>query len=285
MQEEKSSQFGSIEATNNLWLLFKKSLELLDQSRLLLAQENSLELPKQTVLNALLYAATDTSRSILHLAHTGHTRDSFVLARTAFETIVNICFVCAKGNEVAKRADRHADQKAYRDLTRILQISEQKVTIKWQGNIDLDKYQNLKESIAEFTSKKGREITSWTPETVEKEIEAIGEKYGNSISLNLQFALIAIYRHASEIAHGTYFGALFALGMTSPDGVPESREELETYDRGNMSMVLLMLSISISSLLSILAKEMPFTRKYSNELRRAINELKKEPWTEGKIPT
>src|SRR5258708_1861142 len=98
MQQEKSGEFGSIEATNNLWLLFKKSIELLDQAHHVYNQELPNELPKATVLNALLFATIDTTKSILHLAHIGHVRDCFVLSRTAFETIVNICFICAKGN-------------------------------------------------------------------------------------------------------------------------------------------------------------------------------------------
>jgi hypothetical protein len=123
--------------------------------------------------------------------------------------------------------------------------------LKWNGEVKSDSNPELQAALAEFTSKKGREITSWTPETVQEQIETIDARYGKRISTNLQFALMSIYRHESDIAHGTFFGALFALGLTSPSGPPKSPEELQIHQRQNLSMLLMMLGLATSALIMV----------------------------------
>jgi hypothetical protein len=56
-----------------------------------------------------------------------HTRDCFGIARTINETAINICYTLAMGDEVAERAERHAHQKAYRDLHRESAIGDSKM--------------------------------------------------------------------------------------------------------------------------------------------------------------
>jgi hypothetical protein len=277
MSQNKTGEFGSIEATHRLWVFFTKQVQLLEQARISTMQEST---ERWSVLTPLLYAAIDTSGSVLSLAQTGKVRDCFVLARTAFETIVNICFICAKGDEVARRAKNHALQKAYRDLSRELNISGQKLTLKWIGEIKSESNPELQAALAEFTSKKGREITSWTPETVQEQIETVDACYGKRISIHLQFALMSIYRHASEIAHGTYFGALFALGLTSPSGPPKSPEALQNYQRQNLSMLLMMLGLATSALIKVLAEEIPSLSDLVTESEKAVKEIQNEAWLE-----
>lgn len=277
MSQEKTGEFGSIEATHRLWMFFNKQIQLLEQARISVMQEST---ERWSVLGPLLYAAVDTSGSVLSLAQTSKVRDCYVLARTAFETIINICFICAKGDEAARRAKNHALQKAYRDLSRELDINGKKLTVKWNGEVKRDSNPELQAALDEFTSKKGREITSWTPETIQKQIEIIDTRYGKRISTNLQFALISIYRHASEIAHGTFFGALFALGLTSPSGPPKSPEELQNHQRQNLSMLLMMLGLTTSALIMVLAEEMPSLANLVAESKKAVEELQNESWLE-----
>lgn len=275
MDQKKTGEFGSTETTHRLWLFYAKQVQLLEQARATIMQESA---ERWVVLVPLLYAAVDTSGSVLSLAQTGKVRDCYVLARTAFETIVNICFICAKGDEAVKRAKNHALQKAYRDLNRELDINGQKLSLKWSGELKLDSNPELQAALAEFTSKKGREVTSWTPETVQEQIKAIDSHYGKSISTNLQFALMAIYRHASDIAHGTFFGALFALGLTSPSGLPETPEKLQNHQRQNLSMLLMMLGAATSALIMVLAEEVSSLANLVAESEKAVSELKDESW-------
>lgn len=268
------SEFGSVEATHRLWLFFDKQSQLVGQARLKVMQENA---ERWVTLMPLLYSINDSCDSISLLAQRGKTRDCFVLARTIFETIVNACFICAKGDEAVERARRHSLQKAYRDLERELEINSQKVKVSWGGKLDPSAHPELQSALANFTSKKGREITSWTPETVKEQIEVIDAKYGSKASIGLQFALLSIFRHASEIAHGTLFGALFSLGLTSPSKKPESPEELQNHQRQNISMVLMMLGLSLSSLLAVLDEELSLHDLYT-ESEHEVAELKKETW-------
>lgn len=231
-----------------------------------------------SVVIPLLYSVVDTSSSLSLLAQAGKVRDSFVLSRTAFETIVNVCFILAKGDFAAKRAKQHAIQKSYRDLDRRLDINGQTLHLKWEGKPNLERDSELQSALAEFTNKKEREITSWTPETVQEQISAIDIRYGKNISANLQFALMSIYRHASEIAHGTFFGALFSLGLTSPSGPPKSQVELENHQRQNLSMLLMMLGLSISALIMALAEEIQSLNSQAAESKSTVKELQNVSW-------
>jgi len=52
--------------------------------------------------------------------------------------------------------------------------------------------------------------------------------------------LFFIYRHSSEIIHGTLFGSLFARGMTKPEREqPNNENELEVFHRTMISFILI----------------------------------------------
>jgi hypothetical protein len=89
---------------------------------------------------------------------------------------------------------------------------------------------------------------------------------------------MSIYRHASEITHGTFFGALFALGLTSPSGPPKSPEELQNHQRQNLSILLLMLGQVISALIMVLAEEVPPLATLVAESETAVIEVRNESW-------
>lgn len=275
MNKGESEEFGSVESTHRLWIFFSNQVQIFEKARLSAMQEKS---EIWSVIIPLLYAIKDSCDSLSLLAQRGKTRDSFVLARTIYESIVNASFILAKGSEAVERAKQHALQKSYRDTNRELKINDKKLNLKWGGTIDLSENAELQAALARFTSKKGREITSWTPETVKEQIEVIDKKYGTGVSTGLQFALMAVYRHASDIGHGTFFGALFSLGLTSPSGAPKSPEELAKHQRQNLSMLLMMIGLSLESLISILAAELALPEIVA-EAHKETQSLKKESWT------
>ncbi len=226
------------------------------------------------VVSPLTYAVIDTCDSVLFLARKDKLRDCFVLSRVAFETIVNICYICAEGEQAAERAAKHARQKMYRGLNRQLEIGKRILRLEWQGEINLDIDYELRLALEEFTSRKGREITSWTQETLIDRIRRVDERYGEQVGMPLQFALLALYRDASEIAHGTLFGSLLALGFANPPGPPKSKGEFLDHHRGNLSMVLMMLCASIQALILVLAEEWPALRDFVSESEKAYSEVK-----------
>jgi hypothetical protein len=116
-------------------------------------------------------------------------------------------------------------------------------------------------AVAAFTTKKGREITQWTPENVEERIKAVGTKHGPRAEGGLMFGLFAIYRHGSEIAHGSLFGALYSLGLTLPGG-DESGNDLDRYIRMNLSTLLWFVGRSVNSLIYVIDREIGLTGFY-----------------------
>ena len=270
MSQDNSYEFVSGEAVQRLCETLDAEINLLGQTHEALFQQKG---KLWNVIAYLVYSVIDTSESLLLLARAEKTRDCFILSRTVFETVVNACFICAEGETAAERAQQHAEQKAYRDLTRELDINGRVLQIEWQGKIDLAQNPSLQAALDQFTGKKGREITSWTTETTVQQVEAIDAHYGEIVSLKLQFALFNLYRHSSEIAHGTLFGALFSFGLTSVSGAPSSPEELSNHKRQSLFMVLLMLNFSLAALLEVLAKEIPSLANLADASRTNLAEL------------
>src|SRR5205807_4645398 len=137
----------------------------------------------------------------------------------AFEAIVNTCFIMAEGKAAADRARRHAHQKSYRDLDR--EICGTGLRLVSTAKDEQASNPGLQADLALFTHRNGRENIQWTDENIPERIATIERKYGRASATGLRFALFAIYRHSSEIAHGSLFGALFSLGLTLP-GTPQS---------------------------------------------------------------
>ena len=212
--------------------------------------------------NFLLYSITDSLDSIIILSQHQEkklpkVRDLYVIARTIVETTINLIYILAKGKKGLELAKKHWKQKAYRDLNRELKVNERTIGLKWEGKIDLENDQELKQAIKDFTSKRGKEITSWTPDSLIERLEVIDKKYGSKITSGLQFPLFLIYRHASEISHGTVFGAMFFFGLTEPKKSRQDQKEQEKGVRAKFSGILFMVFIAISSLCRVLAKELP----------------------------
>jgi Family of unknown function (DUF5677) len=203
-----------------------------------------------SVISIMFTSVRDSCGSLLLLSEHRKFRDCLVTARTIYLTIVNICFICAKGKIAADRAIRHANQKAYRDFNRELRINDNKMTIRATGIVDLDQLPELKAAMAEFTSSKGRERRAWTEENVEQQLETIDHKYGKKVSMMLLFGL-TFYRHASEVAHGTLFGTLWALGTFEG----QQSRDLVSYERGHLLTILLRLACCLAALISVVERE------------------------------
>jgi hypothetical protein len=211
------------------------------------------------VIFPLLYSISDSNRALLLLATHQAMRGAYVMARVSFETIVNTCFILCEGEGAADRARRHAQQKAFRDMDREINSVDLRLICSAEDAYASDP--ELQSSLAMFTNKKGREITQWTPETVKDRIDAIHRKYGPRASGGLNFGLFATYRHGSEIAHGSLFGALFSLGLTLP-GTPRSGDELSGYVTTNISSLLWFLGKALNSLIFIFQKELGLAGVY-----------------------
>ncbi len=271
--ENTIPKFGSVEVTRKLDLFFWAQAGLVAKLR---DSSRSREESRWAVIYPLLYTFLDTAGSFKLLAQQGKVRDCYVLARVMFEILVNALYIAAKGDLAAQRAVNHARQKAVRDLDRTIQVGGMKLHIR-SSTADTAKAESRNQQVvAEFTSSKGREITSWTAESVAKRIEEIGHHFGENVSTGLLFGL-SIYRHSSDIAHGTLFAALFSLGLTTPAGVPSSPAELEAHFCEGLSMLFLLLGLCCNSFVIAIAPELGIGHLVE-ESKSLVRRVQQEPW-------
>lgn len=161
-------------------------------------------------------------------------RDCMLIARCLVETTVNTAFIAATGVAAQEKAFRHAVQKGYRDMFRHFAFEHKNVQVGWPSQFVPPSDPFLATAIQEYTSKKGRELTSWSSEQLEEKIEATKVLLGIRKSEMLRFAFFSVYRHASEIAHGTLFSILYILGELDPQR-PRSDEELTRFQGGHLA--------------------------------------------------
>jgi hypothetical protein len=67
--------------------------------------------------------------------------------------------------------------------------------------------------------------------------------------------MVVIYRHGSEIAHGTLFGQSWHLGFTTPGDYPLDRAQLNLGPRKRATTMLAVLGFCVFALIDILNRE------------------------------
>ena len=235
------------------------------------------------VLSFMVSGIYDSCGTLWHLVPNGRFRDAFVTGRTIFLTVLNACFICAQGKRSAERALRHAKQKAYRDMNRELRINDLSVVLACSDRAPINA--DLDAAIREFTDRRGQEVKQWTPESVNRQIEIIENKYGKRVGALLILAMLSTYRHASEIAHGTLFGTLWTYGLT--ESAPTSTAEL-TEGRVNLwnsalYALLYTLNTAIMCLFEITSKEFPAICDLAKESQALVHEMNDTLIAEGEL--
>lgn len=164
------------------------------------------------VLTQMLLMVHEDARAVHIASQTFQLRAQLVLCRALFETCVNTMRLIAGGEKIADEMIQHANQKFFRDRDRVSEIEGG-----WRIQTAVDNGASIPpdvvEMMAKFTSKSGREKTSWIEESIEDKIAAIATMGDHFATFCIQQALMGIYRHSSEVLHGTYYGALFSLGL------------------------------------------------------------------------
>ena len=200
----------------------------------------------QRVLPAMLQALGSSSNTLVSLSEEPglQSRDCFSVCRSIVELAVNVCYICAEGEAAAARAERHAEQKAVRDLDRESSVGGQTIRLRSAAREALRFPGELAESIDEFTARSGRE-KGWTDLSVDARCERVGQVLGDKVLTPLHWARFAVYRHSSEILHGTFFSAVFFLGLTDPKGAPTSPDDLLDRISGQHLMILMAAVLSL----------------------------------------
>lgn len=215
------------------------------------------------VIGPMLVVNHTSLKSIILLLENKHFRDVIVLSRPFLEAIINIGFILAKGDEAVIDSKKYAYQKGYRDLFRGIDVNDFK--IKSEFSEFEDKFekvapQHMKEALKDFSTKKGKEINSWTPETTKAKVEVIGKKYGTYVNGLLTFAFFTIYRDVSEIIHNSYYGVRIFLGMQQKDmsqfkNSEEAAKYFGEHQEKLATLIVQQINISINALLNIISQE------------------------------
>ncbi|MEQ9098280.1 MAG: DUF5677 domain-containing protein [Imperialibacter sp.] len=218
-----------------------------------------------SVIGPILTLNKASLESILLLVENKHYRDMIILSRPFLEAVINVGFICAEGDAAVLSSKKYAYQKGYRDLFHGIDINGFKVEKALADNLDeIEKAapNHMKEALADFTTKSGKEINSWTPETTKLKLEKIGKTYGLYVNGLLTFAFYSIYRDVSEIIHNSYYGARIYLGMQQKDmsAFNSSEDAAKFFSEHQERLATLFLqqtNISINALLNILNQKFP----------------------------
>ena len=187
----------------------------------------------------MAWPIVESGMSLLDLAQKQRMRDCYILARPIFEHVLNMGYFGAKGTTSIEKALKHVHQKSYRDLNREISIKDFQFAISMCDIERIPISTDLRNALDEFTSQKGFEIRSWTGDNTFKKIEVITEKYGMTVGSILTINLFYIYRHSSEIIHGTLFGSLFSRGLTKLSCEwPENSEQLRVFQNSHISFII-----------------------------------------------
>ncbi|MGB2178160.1 MAG: hypothetical protein ACPH9E_09490 [Hyphomonas sp.] len=135
-------------------------------------------------------------------------KDCFSISRNVVESAINVAYIATSNVEIAERARAHALQKRFRDLSRSGVIAGICISVGQDNPPTIDSIQGLQDALELFTDKNGKEIRDWSPATQNEKIAQV-QLVSEQAALLLAGAKFAIYRHSSEILHGTYFGTIY----------------------------------------------------------------------------
>lgn len=234
---------------------------------------------KSIALGISLMSMFETSRSILLLCR-NNVRDSYALSRTLLDTTLNMALYSIDNNLVDK-ALRHAQQKSFRDIFRRIDLNDYAIKSDLKNIEGIVIPNKLKEAYHEFTSNKGKELRNWSDESktnVFKKIQIVKKEIGEDIGNVLNFCLFSIYRHASEIIHGTLFGTFYGFGFELVNGIGvKNSEEYQNYIFQMNSHLMSVLNLLLESTLKIVNSCYPIIEiiEHSRSLNNELNEMTK----------
>jgi uncharacterized protein DUF5677 len=196
-----------------------------------------------------------------------HSRDCYSISRSIVESAINCCYVIAEGEIAAKKLIEHANEKSNEDLNRKSKIGKSEINL-----YAVDK--NGNRLINDDDENNSNYIKSWTKLSVDKRIEIVGDKLSKNILESLHWARFMVYRHSSEILHGTLFGSLYFSGLTSPNKTNSIEEYINNIGQHHM-MILLCVNFSIRSVIQSFDKQygFEFIKNASDVIFKKINDI------------
>jgi len=247
------AEFGSDELTGTLFDFYIKQVNLLEELYKNLDFYNAIG--RMSGLYLLFFSLHSTGLSIAHLAKGKFLNESFMLARSLLEKIVNYLYLLYCDEEEYLNYLAYSKQKQFRMFNRSINVGELKAEIKRLDSTELQENAELQEALNKFTSKSGKEIPRWSSRSISDRLSVIEPKVGKDIGI-LMLSVLGIHENASEALHGTLYGVAFNIGLWF-GRTPSTPDELSKYWNEQFSMLFLMLGTCIHTLLKVIHNEIP----------------------------
>jgi hypothetical protein len=112
----------------------------------------------------------------------------------------------------------------------------------------------MAEALAEFTRKSGAERTTWCDEDIYDRIKIIENRFPGT-NLSFGASTISIYRHSSEILHGTYFGVRYFWTDSAGRRVSSRQEAEHLFLANHFVAVFSAAFFALQGLIDIISRE------------------------------
>ncbi len=264
--------YGTEEAVAKLAAALKRQAAILAAVRLELMK---LQQKTTASLVPMIWMIQKTCGSVFFLAEKEQSIGVILVSRAALEGTINALYICAIGPDASDKALRHAMQKSYRDITQIRNFHKEYLDDNGNDLADFEPSEALQKVIEEFSTKRGKELPYWTPDSLHDRIDLVEERIGPRAAKILRIAVSAIYRQSSEIVHGTLYGALHAMHQVPIQRQIASADEMQTHNRQEISTVVFLIICLLDQLVAGIVKEYHVSDR-SEDTRSTIEAIRNE---------
>ncbi|MGB5792490.1 hypothetical protein, partial [Poseidonibacter sp.] len=136
----------------------------------------------------LILGIADSLESLSILSKINKMRDCYAISRMIYETVINVLYISATNFEAMDDMIKYTEEKSKHDSARSITTDKEAVFITFDGekhSVGFAKNNPIK--------MKGDPRT-WTKQNIDKRINIISKKYGDTVSRFLQLAHLTIYR-------------------------------------------------------------------------------------------
>jgi hypothetical protein len=204
----------------------------------------------------LLWAARESAWSVLVLGQHLYARDAMVAGRTVVETLVNACYLLAEGEPAVKRILEHNIQRQLRDIHKNVKLTETGFAISTPDYDEIKLDEKLRALMEEYGDSQGFS-KAWTKKPLRARLQSVDRKFGTSVGGPLRVAYVLLYSNASEIAHGSLYGAVYASGATDGPWPEDVEDHINRVKVGDLSVLMLVLGSAIHSVLLAVTADYP----------------------------
>lgn len=219
----------------------------------------------------LIFTISDSMESLALLSNHNKMRDCYVISRAIYETVLNILLITATDFESMKEMLDYTNREIDKESARSTATDSEALIFAFDG----------KQHQVAFIKNNPIKTTnpgSWTKHNISNRINLIDKKYGKQISRFLQLTHLTVYRTSTNIAHGTLYGMLQAMGLIHGKRIKDFTEvNMMEHNLQRISILLLTILQSVYAMVSALDKEVglnKFEKDLDSTLLKFIEEIK-----------